>query len=101
MVKKFNKTLKKKTNKTIKKTIKNKKLTKNHLEVNVLYKRFLKTYTKSKQPNKDKIFSKWAKEMEEIDKKYNSTKYKPYGTANNKIINERIELLNKYIKILK
>ena len=94
MVKKFNKTLKKKT-------IKNKKLTKKSLEVNVLYKRFLKTYTKSKKPNKDKIFSKWAKEMEEIDKKYNSTKYKPYGTANNKIINERIELLNKYIKILK
>ena len=100
MVKKFNKTLKK-NNKTIKKTIKNKKFTKKYLEVNVLYKRFLKIYTKSKKPNKDKIFSKWVKEMEEIDKKYNSTKYKPYGTANNKIINERIELLNKYIKILK
>ena len=38
--------------------------------------------------------------MEVIDKKYNSTKYKPYGTSNNKIINERIELLNKYIKII-
>ena len=36
-----------------------------------------------------------------FDKKYNSTKYKPCDTANNKIINERIELLNKYIKILK
>ena len=98
MVKKFNKTLK---NKKTKKSVKNKKLTKKNLDVNVLYKRFLKIYTKSKKSNKDKIFSKWVKEMEEIDEKYNSTKYKPYGTANNKIINERIELLNKYIKILK
>ena len=39
--------------------------------------------------------------MGNIDKKYNSTKYKPYGKANNKIINERIEVLNKYAKILK
>jgi len=95
MVKKINKTLKK----TINKTIKKKKSTKK-VEVNVLYERFLKTYTKSKKPNKDKIFSKWAKEIEAIDKKYNSLKYKPYGTANNKIINERIELLNKYIKLM-
>ena len=100
MVKKFNKTLKKKTNKTINKTIKKKKSTKK-VEVNVLYKRFLKTYTKSKKLDKDKIFSKWAKEMGAIDKKYNSSKYKSYGKANNKIINERIELLNKYIIILK
>jgi len=42
-----------------------------------------------------------VKEMGNIDKKYNSTKYKPYGKANNKIINERIEVLNKYAKILK
>ena len=98
MGKKFNKTLRK-PKKKIKKTIKNKKFTKK--EINVLYKRFIKIYTKSKKTNKDKIFSKWVKEMEEIDKKYNSTKYKPYSTANNKIINERIELLNKYIKILK
>ena len=99
MVKKFNKSLKKKITKKIKKTIKNKKFTKK--EINVLYKRFIKIYTKSKKTNKDKIFSKWVKEMDEIDKKYNSNKYKPYITANNKIINERIELLNKYIKILK
>ena len=99
MVKKFNKTLRK-PKKKIKKTIKKKKSTKK-VEVNVLYKRFLKTYTKSERPNKDKIFSKWVKEMGNIDKKYNSSKYKPYDSANNKIINERIEVLNKYAKILK
>ena len=99
MGKKFNKTLRK-PKKKIKKTIKKKKSTKK-VEVNVLYKRFLKTYTKSKKTNKDKIFSKWVKEMGNIDKKYNSTKYKPYGKGDNKIINERIEVLNKYAKILK
>ena len=99
MVKKFNKTMRKPKKKIT--NITKKKPTKKVLEINVLYKRFLKTYTKSERPNKDKIFSKWAKEMGNIDKKYNSSKYKPYDSVNNKIINERIEVLNKYAKILK
>jgi len=69
-------------------------------KVNTLYKKFLKIYAKSTKKDKDKIFSRWTKEMSAIDKKYNDTKYNPDKIANDKILNERIKLIEKYIKLL-
>ena len=68
--------------------------------MNILYKKYLKIYTKSNKKNKDKIFSRWTKQMSRIDKKYNDTKYGPNKVANDKILNERIKLIEKYIKLL-
>jgi len=80
--------------------VKTKKKINKSKKVNTIYQRFLRIYSKSTNKNKDKIFSKWTKKMSAIDKKYNDTKYVPNKVANDKILNERIKLIEEYIKLL-